>query len=166
MGPSPPSRCETAILATDQSWQDAAATVVDELLRASADPLDANGQPWAADAQTGLLDLGIQQVIEPGGPVAISNTVNASLEGQGIDVIRLAGQDASDTSTQIARFELNGQPNQFSGPNTGGFGTLRQGGPHPARLGWRRFNTDCPTTQEFTPAPVQGRHDHRVHRYV
>jgi len=85
------------------------------------------------------LDLGIQQVIMPGGNIALNNSVASSLESQGIDVVRLAGQDASDTSTQIARFELAGYPGQQS-PLQGGTapsGTnLNKFSDNPAGLGW------------------------------
>ena len=117
---------------------------------------------YKRQAQTGLLDLGIQQVIEPGGPIAISDGVNSSLESQGIDVIRLAGQDASDTSTQIARFELGGQPNAaapLGGPAPAGT-PLNFGGAHPSGLGWTR-SSDCQNrethgTCEFTAALARG----------
>jgi putative cell wall-binding protein len=75
------------------------------------------------DAATALLDLGIQQVIELGGPLAIADSVNSQLAAMGIQVIRIAGQDGSDTSVQLAKFELNsgttsnGQP---EGLNTDG----------------------------------------------
>jgi putative cell wall-binding protein len=75
------------------------------------------------DAATALLNLGIQQVIELGGPLAISDSVNAQLGAMGIQVLRIAGQDGSDTSVQLAKFELNsgttsnGQP---EGLNTAG----------------------------------------------
>ena len=63
----------TAYSATDQSWQDVApmsSMSYFEHLPILMPPTDSLG----ADAQTGLLDLGIQQVIEPGGPVAISGS--------------------------------------------------------------------------------------------
>jgi len=88
------------------------------------------------------LDLGIQQVIEPGGPVAISDAVNTTLGAEGIAVLRLAGQDFSDTSTQIARFELGGYPGAKSPLSTsGGPISLAASGPHPAGLG--RNNGAC-----------------------
>jgi len=58
-------------------------------------------------AETALLDLGIQQVIEVGGTLVVSNAVNASLTSQGISVLRIAGQDGTDSSVQLAQFELN-----------------------------------------------------------
>jgi putative cell wall-binding protein len=140
--PIPTIPVRTAILATDQSFQDAAA--ISSMSYAEHLPiLITPPGSLGSQAQTGLLDLGIQQVIEPGGPVAISDAVNSSLESQGIDVLRLAGQDASDTSTQIARFEVGGY-NGLKSPLTGTpvVDLSRNTGTNPSGLGW---NNSCTT---------------------
>ncbi len=156
----PTTAVRTAILATDQSFQDAAAVSSMAYWGAGSVGLPILITPpggLGSQALTGLLDLGIQQVIEPGGPVAISDAVNSTLGANGIAVIRLAGQDASDTSTQIARFELGGFPGAFSPLSTsGGPISLAAGGAHPDGLGW---NTGCgragrPCT--FTAALARG----------
>ena len=130
----------TAILATDQSFQDAAAVSSMAYWGAGSLGLPILITPpggLGSQALTGLLDLGIQQVIEPGGPVAISDAVNTTLGANGIAVVRLAGQDASDTSTQIARFELGGFPGAKSPlSSSGGPISLEAGGAHPDGLGW------------------------------
>ena len=145
-GSIPTIPVRTAILATDQTFQDAASissmSYYEHLPILLTDP-----GSLSADAQTGLLELGIQQVIVPGGPVAISGGVLATLAAQGIDSLRLAGQDASETSTQIARFELGGQtsahtPIAASGPSLS-LEALAFGGTHPAGLGWKRTFGDC-----------------------
>ena len=108
-----------------------------------------------SQALTGLLDLGIQQVIEPGGPVAISDAVNSTLGANGIAVVRLAGQDASDTSTQIARFELGGYPGASSPTTSSPVVLLNAGGNNPDGLGWN--NGGCEETGcTFTAALARG----------
>ncbi len=124
-GSSPTIPVRTAILVTDNFFQDAASASgmsYYEHLPILLTPQGALG----TEAETGLLDLGIQQVIELGGPLAISNAVNASLASQGISVLRIAGADGSETSVMLAKFELNNLANaglgEFSG-NTPSYGT-------------------------------------------
>jgi putative cell wall-binding protein len=63
-------------------------------------------------AQT-LTNLGIQQVILLGGPAAVSDTVEGAISGAtsagglGIPVLRVAGQDATDTAQKLAQLETN-----------------------------------------------------------
>ena len=139
----PTTKVRTAILATDQSFQDAAAISSMAYWGAGSVGLPILITPpggLGSQALTGLLDLGIQQVIEPGGPVAISDAVNSTLGANGIAVIRLAGQDASDTSTQIARFELGGYPGALSPESTPGgpisLAFRNATGNNPDGLGW------------------------------
>ena len=65
-----------------------------------------NGDALSPAAQAGLNDLGIKQVIIPGGTAAVSAAVATTLTGEGINVIRLAGADRTDTAVQIATFEV------------------------------------------------------------
>jgi putative cell wall-binding protein len=65
-------------------------------------------------AATTLSALGIQQVIVLGGPLAVSDVVVGSIKGMSISVIRVAGQDQTDTAQQLANFELSPTAN-FSG---------------------------------------------------
>ena len=112
---SPNLALRTAILATDLDSQDAESASA--LSYFEGIPLLLTPQAsLGSSAETALLDLGIQQVIEPGGPLAISDAVNASLESQGISVLRVAGQDGSDTSVQLADFELNVGVNSHGQP--------------------------------------------------
>jgi putative cell wall-binding protein len=56
---------------------------------------------------TAISTLSISQVIVMGGPLAVTNTVVASLESHGVSVVRIAGIDATDTAARLAEFELN-----------------------------------------------------------
>ncbi len=151
----PPTAVRTAILATDQSFQDAAAVSPMAYNNSGTSGIPILITPpggLGSQALTGLLDLGIQQVIEPGGPVAISDAVNTTLGANGIAVIRLAGQDASDTSTQIARFELGGYPGAVSAKGQ----ALNGGGPHPDGLGWNSGGCTNNVGCTFTAAMARG----------
>lgn len=59
------------------------------------------------EAAAAITNLGITQVIVMGGPIAISNSVVTSLQGMGVSVMRIAGQDYTDTAQLLAQFELN-----------------------------------------------------------
>jgi hypothetical protein len=115
---APGTPVATAILATDQSFTDAASasSVAYTGSRQAAPVPPGNGRgfpllltgqatlsPAAAEA---LTNDSIQQVIVMGGPIAISDNVLTQVEAMGIAVIRIAGQDFTDTSQQLARFEL------------------------------------------------------------
>jgi len=103
---SPNLPLRTAVLVTDLDSQDAesgAALSYFQNLPMLLTPRESLG----SSAQTALLDLGIQQVVELGGPLAIDAPVNATLASEGISVLRIAGTDGSDTSVQLADFELN-----------------------------------------------------------
>jgi hypothetical protein len=54
-----------------------------------------------------LVNDSIQQVIVMGGPIAISDNVLTQVEALGMTVIRIAGQDFTDTSQKLAQFDLN-----------------------------------------------------------
>jgi putative cell wall-binding protein len=61
------------------------------------------------DAQQGLTDLGIKQVIIPGGTAAVSDAVATAVAAAngGINVIRFAGATRTDTAAKIAAFETS-----------------------------------------------------------
>lgn len=103
--PSVTTSLRTAILATGQGWQDAESASV--LSYAEDMPiLLTSPSSLSTQAQAAISALGIQQVIVMGGPLAISNAVVTSLQGLGVSVLRIAGQDYTDTSTQLANFEV------------------------------------------------------------
>jgi hypothetical protein len=61
-------------------------------------------------AVAAIEQLGIKQVILMGGPLAVSNAVEASLVAKtGVSVLRIAGKDYTDTSRELARFEAAGK---------------------------------------------------------
>jgi putative cell wall-binding protein len=82
-------------------------------------------------ASSELTSLGITQVIALGGPLALSNAVVTSIQGMNIPVLRIAGQDYTDTAAQIAKFE---------------------GAPAPAGLGWKASEVLVAQGQGFSDA--------------
>jgi putative cell wall-binding protein len=105
---------KTAIVASGANFPDASSASVmayhNRFPLVLTDPTSLSTQ-----AATTLSALGIQQVIVLGGPLAVSNADVSSIMGMGISVIRVAGQDATDTAIQLASFELNQQGTTFSG---------------------------------------------------
>jgi len=96
---------QTALLATDNGFQDAASASV--IAYDGLPLLLTNGSTLSPEAAAAIEDQGIQQVIVLGGPLAISDAVITQLEGLGVSVLRIAGQDYTDTSQLLAQFELN-----------------------------------------------------------
>ncbi len=96
----------TAILATGEGFQDAASSsvlsYVERFPLLLTDPASLSSQTSFA-----LQALGIQQVVLMGGPLAVLDSVVTSLQGLGITVLRVAGQDLTDTAVQLADFEVN-----------------------------------------------------------
>ncbi len=105
---------KTAIVASGANFPDASAASVmayyDQFPLVLTDPNTLSSQ-----ASSALSALGIKQVIVLGGPLAVSNADVTSIIGMGISVIRIAGQDATDTALNLASFELNQQGTTFSG---------------------------------------------------
>ncbi|HEY1989186.1 MAG TPA: cell wall-binding repeat-containing protein [Acidimicrobiales bacterium] len=103
---APDTPVTTAILATDQSFTDAASSSA--IAYARHFPLLLTGpSSLSPDAVTALTNDAVQQVIVMGGPIAISDSVLTQVEAMGISVLRVAGQDFTDTSQLLAQFELN-----------------------------------------------------------
>jgi putative cell wall-binding protein len=72
------------------------------------------------ETQAALTSLGIKQVILLGGPDAVSNTVEGQLSsttGLNLTVLRIAGQDATDTAQLLAQFEVNTPLLGFNAPS-------------------------------------------------
>jgi putative cell wall-binding protein len=112
-GASPTIPVRTAILATNQSFQDAAAAGGLSYFQQMPIILTAPGS-LSPQALTALFDLGIQQVFLLGGPVATSDVIVGSLTANGIASLRIGGVDFSDTSVQLAKLEINHQANPFA----------------------------------------------------
>jgi putative cell wall-binding protein len=68
----------------------------------------------STQASTTLTALGIKQAIVLGGPLAVSDADVTAIQALGISVIRVAGQDQTDTAQELAEFELN-QSSTFTG---------------------------------------------------
>lgn len=103
----------TAILATGQGFQDAeaaSALAYHDLLPI----ILTTGSALSSQAQAALSSDGIQQVIVMGGPDAISNAVVTSVEALDMSVIRIAGEDYTQTAAELADFLLNPNTNTSS----------------------------------------------------
>jgi putative cell wall-binding protein len=113
---APDTPVTTAILATDNAFQDAA-SASSVAYSGDAQPGKGNGFGFpllltpqgslSPDAAAALTNLAVQQVIVMGGPIAISDTVLTQIQAMGISVLRIAGQDFTDTSQLLGRFDLN-----------------------------------------------------------
>jgi putative cell wall-binding protein len=113
---APDSNVSTAIVATDAGFQDAASAST--IAYNMSWPLFlTNGSSLSPEAAAGLTNMAIQQVIVMGGPLAISDSVVSQIEALGIAVLRIAGNDFTDTSQLTAQFELNSvnTSGQFNG---------------------------------------------------
>lgn len=104
---APPGPLPTAILATGADFQDAeAASVVsydEHLPILLTEPTSLS--PAAISA---IQTLHIGQVVAVGGPDALTDTVVAALEKLGVSVLRVAGDDYTDTAVELAKFEMSG----------------------------------------------------------
>ncbi len=102
---APTGSAPTAILASGEEFQDAqAASVISyhtKLPLLLTEPTSLSTTAVAAIAK-----LGVKQVILMGGTLAVSNTVEAALVAKaGVSVVRVAGQDYTDTARELAKFE-------------------------------------------------------------
>jgi putative cell wall-binding protein len=105
-GTAPAVPGNTALLVTDNSFQDAVSA--SGLAYYGPLPLiTTTPDALSSDALEALYDNAITQVLIVGGPDAVSNAVVSQLSGLNISSLRIAGQDGSDTSTQLAAFELS-----------------------------------------------------------
>jgi parallel beta-helix repeat protein len=101
----------TAILASGEEFQDAqAASVISYHTKLPL--LLTPGTKLSTTAVTAIKKLGVEQVILMGGPLAVTNTVEAALVTKtGVSVLRVAGKDYTDTARELAKFELAGSTN-------------------------------------------------------
>lgn len=102
----PTTVCNTGLLVSGAGFQDAVSASV----AAYALPMPlitTTPNALAPQAQNAIYNDHICQVILVGGPLAVSNNVVSQLQAAGVSVFRVAGQTASDTSTQLASFELS-----------------------------------------------------------
>ena len=102
----PTSVCNTGLLVSGENFQDAVAASV----AAYALPMPlitTNPASLSPQAQNAIYNDHICQLILVGGPLAVSNNVVSQLQAGGVSVFRVAGQTASDTSVQLASFQLS-----------------------------------------------------------
>ncbi len=97
----------TAIVTSDAGFQDAVSA--SSLGYHNTIPiLLTNPTTLSPETSSALTSLGIKQVILLGGPLAVTDSVEAAISGTSglaIPVLRVAGQDATDTSQLLASLE-------------------------------------------------------------
>ncbi|MHB1783932.1 MAG: hypothetical protein ACYCTE_14835 [Acidimicrobiales bacterium] len=107
----PTTATSTAIVLSDTDWQDAMSIAPEAYALRLPIILTT---PLALDttASSALTTLGVKQVIVVGGQLALTNTVVTSIQALngGISVLRIAGQDGTDTAGQLANFALAATP--------------------------------------------------------
>lgn len=116
-GDASPNAKRTAIVASGVNFPDALAAAP-MAAAGSANPIGGfsnnSGFPLlltgpgalSPAAEQGLVDLNIQQVLIPGGTVAVSAAVESAITGMGITVKRFAGADRAETAALVADFEV------------------------------------------------------------
>ncbi|MGH9103106.1 MAG: cell wall-binding repeat-containing protein, partial [Acidimicrobiales bacterium] len=109
----PSTAGNTAVLATGTNFRDAISSSA-VAYNVTLPLLLTDPSSLSQEASAGLINEGITQVFLVGGPLAVSDSVVSQLQGMGISVLRIAGQDGTDTAQLLAQFELN------TGSNTAG----------------------------------------------
>ncbi|MGC8463520.1 MAG: cell wall-binding repeat-containing protein [Acidimicrobiales bacterium] len=105
---APTTAVPTAILAVGTNYPDAMAASA-MAYKEKLPVLLTETNSLAPEAEAAIVNLGIQQVIVMGGPLAVSDNVVTQLMGLGVSTFRIAGTDATDTAQLLAQFELNYQ---------------------------------------------------------
>jgi putative cell wall-binding protein len=110
----PASVTPTAIVISETDWQDAM-SVAPEAYAFRIPVILTPATSLGTQASAALTSLGVKQVLVIGGQLAVTNAVVSSIQALngGVSVLRIAGQDATDTAGQLAEFALS----------TGGSGT-------------------------------------------
>jgi putative cell wall-binding protein len=99
------SAIPTAVVATGHTFQDAESASV-LAYSAHLPILLTTPSRLSVQVSAAVTALGIQQVIVMGGPLAVSDTAVQSLMRLGVSVLRIAGESASGTATELADFEM------------------------------------------------------------
>jgi putative cell wall-binding protein len=103
--PATSASLPTAIVATGGGFQDAESASA--LSYAAHLPiLLTTASVLSPEVASAITALQVKQVIVMGGQLAVSDAVVASLEKLGVNVLRIAGRDDTDTAVQLADFEL------------------------------------------------------------
>ena len=115
-GPAPAGPVNTALLVTGENFQDAMVASVPAYGGDYISPIGSTGpMPLIAtmpgslspQAVNAIFNQHIGQVLVIGGPLAVSDNVMSQLAALGVYSIRIAGADNTETSTQLASFELS-----------------------------------------------------------
>jgi len=120
-GTPPTSQVNTALLVTGENYQDAmvasvaayGGSAITEVGTGGPMPLIATpSASLSQQAIDAMFNQHIQQLIVVGGPLAVSdNVINQAIAAiPGLSVIRVAGLNASETSVNLASFELAAAP--------------------------------------------------------
>jgi putative cell wall-binding protein len=108
--PSASGFLRTAVLAAGTEFQDAeAASAV--AYRTAIPILLTTPGALSSQAATAIVNLHIQQIIVMGGPLAVTNTVEAkvaamTVTGRLVSVLRVAGKTYGETAVELAKFEV------------------------------------------------------------
>ena len=125
--PSSTMALPTAVVATGEGFQDAQAASA--MSYAERFPILLTTPVALSPEVTSAIEtLGIRQVIVVGGPLAVSNAVVTSLEDLGVSVLRVAGQNYSGTSVELAEFETAGAGGGLGWTGTGALTVARGNG--------------------------------------
>jgi putative cell wall-binding protein len=115
-GPTPGGPVNTALLVTGENFQDAMVASVPAYGGDFISPIGTTGpMPLIAttpgslspQAVNAIFNQHIGQVLVIGGPLAVSDNVMNQLAALGVYSVRIAGIDNTETSTQLASFELS-----------------------------------------------------------
>lgn len=115
-GPAPAGPVNTALLVTGENFQDAMVASVPAYGGDFTTAIGTSGpMPLIAttpnslspQAVNSIFNQHIGQVLVIGGPLAVSDNVLNQLAALGVHAIRIAGADNTETSTQLASFELS-----------------------------------------------------------
>jgi putative cell wall-binding protein len=149
---APDTGVQTAIIATDTGFQDAASASV--MAYHNHLPLILSPANALSPGSVQALDNdGIQQALVMGGPDVINDSVVTQLEGMGISVLRIAGSDYTDTSAEAAKFELN-QTDSAGQLDGLGYSLIRALVPIPAALNLNLISLSFARGDFYTDAIV------------
>ena len=148
---------KTAVLVMNADFQDSM-TASGMLYAAHLPIVFTPGASLGSNAQTTLQSLGITQVIVLGGQLAVQPAVASKLMALGMTVVRLAGEDGTDTAGMIARFE----DAQGAGlglawvPRNAGWALLAQGASPSDALGAAAISGSATESIFLTKSPKGG----------
>ncbi len=123
--PVPNTPLRTVFLVTSASAADASSVSAESYAMGIPILVTEGVNSLGVPAQTGLLDLGAQNVIIAGGNLAVANSVSSTLLSEGYNVLRLAGTDLTQTSVDVAEWALDTDTTSAGQPLGLGWGELQ-----------------------------------------